>query len=526
MNKFYDMKRVFFGVLVILFVLSGVAELHAASIKGKVSCEGRGVAGVVVSDGVTVTTTNKKGIYKMRTDDARSRFVYISTPSGYEVPSLRGFMPDFYRSIVAEQKEYNFTLKAVDQSKYHLIVSADIHVRNRAMTKKAPLKEMPLSNPVGELDSVTFARTYMATLRDYVSQLPSDVKVYGLNLGDVSNESHWRGKFNGDLENFVAVCERSGMPIQTYNVMGNHEHDMKAVDIFDDDDTAAEEEYMKVFGPTYYSFNIGSVHYVVLDNVKYCNHKSKGKDRNYEVRITQDQIDWAARDAALMPKDTKQVVFAWHCPSYRQRTNGEKPTHNADVVIEKYASRKLPMMILSGHNHQAETIVVKGFENTVEYIHPSVSGSWWYFPLCSDGAPSTFTRYDFEGGKLAWRESVNFANRAEQRFRLYNKGERNQNGQAVLRLNVWDWHPKWRFVVYENGQRVEKPNLRMIRRKDPLYDQMREATGNGIKKLGFLNTAVTYHFVEYTPQSADAEIRIVAVDEFGKNYFDLTTRAE
>lgn len=520
------MKRVFFRLLAILFTLSSVAELQAATIKGRVTCDGRGVAGVMVTDGVAATTTNKKGCYKLRTDDTRSRFVYISTPSGYEVPSVRGFMPDFYRPIVTGDKEYNFTLKAVDQSKYHLIVSADIHVRNRAMTKKTPLKEMPLSNPVGELDSVTFARTYMATLRDYVAQLPSDVKVYGLNLGDMSNESHWRGKYNGDLENFVEVCQRSGMPIQTYTVIGNHEHDMKAVDIFDDDDTAAEEEYMKSFGPTYYSFNIGGVHYVVLDNVKYCNHKSKGKDRNYEVRITQDQIDWTKLDAALMPKDTKQVVFAWHCPSYRYRSKGEKSTHNADKVIGIYASRNLPMTILSGHNHQAETIVVAGFKNTVEYIHPSVSGSWWYFPLCTDGAPSTFTRYDFDGGMLASRESVNFANRAEQKYRLYNKGERNKSGQAVLKLNVWDWHPDWRFEVYEDDRKIENPNLRMIHCKDSLYDQMREATGNGIKKLGFLNTAVTYHFVEYTPQSVNAEIKIVAFDEFGKEYFSLTTRLE
>ena len=520
------MKSLVFRLLVIVAILSAAAELQAANIKGKVTCDGRGVAGVMVTDGITATKTNKKGVYKMRTDDARSRFVYISTPTGYEVPTVRGFMPDFYCPIVAGQSSYDFTLKAVDQSKYHLIVSADIHVRNRAMTKKAPLKEMPLSNPVGELDSVTFARTYMATLRDYVAKFPSDVKVYGLNLGDMSNESHWRGKYNGDLENFVNVCERSGMPIQTYTAIGNHEHDMKAVDIFDDDDSAAEEAYMKNFGPTYYSFNIGSVHYVVLDNVKYCNHKSKGKDRNYEVRITQDQIDWVKLDAALMPKDTKHVIFAWHCPSYRYRHRGEKPTHNADVIIKTYASHKLPMTILSGHNHQAETIVVTGFENTVEYIHPSVSGSWWYYPLFSDGAPSTFTRYDFDNGTLASRESVNFANHSEQKFRLYNKGEVNKNGESVIRLNVWDWHPDWRFEVYENGQKIENPNLRMIRIKDSLYDAMREATGNGIKKLGFLNTAVTDHFVEYKPQTGDAEIRIVAFDEFGKEYFSLTTRVE
>ena len=516
-----NMKR----SIAIFIALLALFCADAANVRGRVTCEGKGVEGVVVTDGISATRTNANGVYKLKTDAKRSHFVYISVPSSYEVSSKRGFMPDFYHSLNGKQREYNFSLKAVDQSKYHLIVSADIHVRNRAMTTQEPLRQMPLSNPVGELDSVTFARTYMVALRDYVAKLPSDVKVYGLNLGDVSNESHWRGRYGGDLDNFVEVCRRSGMPIQTYNVIGNHEHDMKARDIFDDDDTEAELEYMRVFGPTYYSFNIGGVHYVVLDNVKYCNHKSEGKDRNYEVRFTQDQIDWVKLDAALMPKDTKHIVFAWHCPSYRRYLGG-KAKHNADDIVASYASHNLPMTILTGHNHQSEVVKVAGYPNTTEYIHPSVSGSWWYYSLCNDGAPATFTRYDFENGALTDRESVNFTNLAEQKYRLYNKGVFNKNGEQVVRLNIWDWHAEWQFEVYENGQKVDKPNLRSVRAKDPLYDEMREATGNGIKKFGFLKTATTYHILEYKPQAADAEIRIVATNEFGKEYFSVITRME
>jgi hypothetical protein len=66
----------------------------------------------------------------------------------------------------------------------------------------------------------------------------------------------------------------------------------------------------------------------------------------------------------------------------------------------------------------------------------------------------------------------------------------------------------------------------MIRKKDPLYAEMREVTGNGIKSFRFLNTHNTDHFVEYKPQNKDAEIRIVAFDEFGKEYFSVTTRVE
>ena len=509
-------------ILAISLLLFALMRVDAANIRGRVTCDGVGVKGVVVTDGITSTRTNKKGAYKLTTDNEHSHFVYISVPSGYEVPTVRGFMPDFYRALNKKEREYNFTLKAVDQSNYYLIVSADIHVRNRCMTTKAPMRQMPLSNPVGEIDAKTFARTYMPTLKNYVASLPAGAKVYGLNLGDMSNESHWK-RYGGDLENFVKVCK--DMPIQTFTAIGNHEHDMKARDIFDDDDTAAELEYMKVFGPTYYSFNIGGVHYVVLDNVKYCNHKSKGRDRNYEVRFTQDQIDWVKQDAALMPKDTKHVVFAWHCPSYRRRTNGEA-THNADEILSKYAPLRLPMTILTGHNHQSEIVTVANYPKTTEYIHPSVSGSWWYYPLCNDGAPATFTRYDFSNGVLTARESVNFTDHSEQKFRLYNKGVINKRGEQVVRLNIWDWHPDWRFEIYENGTKVSKPQWSQIRLKDPLYDEMREVTGNGIKKFKFLNTATTYHFFEYKPQNNDAEIRIVATDEFGKEYFSVTTRVE
>ena len=514
------MKKIF----TLLFLLFALMRVDAANVRGRVTCDGVGVKGVVVTDGISSTRTNKKGAYKLSTDNKHSHFVYISVPSGYEVPTVRGFMPDFYRALDKKQREYNFTLKAVDQTNYYLIVSADIHVRNRCMTTKAPIRQMPLSNPVGEVDGDTFLRTYMAHLRDYVSQLPKGAKVYGLNLGDMSNESHWK-RYGGTLENFVNVCERGGMPIQTYSVIGNHEHDMAVRDIFDDDDTAAELEYMKVFGPTYYSFNIGGVHYVVLDNIKYCNHKSKGRDRNSEVRVTKDQLDWAALDAKYMPKDTKSIVIAWHCPAHRFYKKGVS-NENTKAVLDIYAPFNLPMTILSGHNHQAESVTVAGYKNTMEYLHPSVSGSWWYFPVCTDGAPSTFTRYDFNGGKLVSRESVNFTNVEEQKYRVYNIGERNKDGEAVLRLNVWDWHSSWRFEVYEDGKKIENANVKRVNFRDKLYDEMRENTGNGIKSFKWLRTATTRHCVEYKPQNVNAEIRIVAFDEFGKEYFSVTTRVE
>jgi hypothetical protein len=59
----------------------------------------RCVEEVVVTDGIIATRTNAKGVYKLKTDNKRSHFVYISVHSSYEVSSKRGFISDFYHSL-------------------------------------------------------------------------------------------------------------------------------------------------------------------------------------------------------------------------------------------------------------------------------------------------------------------------------------------------------------------------------------------------------------------------------------------
>lgn len=68
-----------------------------ATVRGVVTCAGAAVQGVVVTDGVNMTRTNKQGAYGLRTSSDKSKLVYLTVPSGYEVESTRGFIPRFYR---------------------------------------------------------------------------------------------------------------------------------------------------------------------------------------------------------------------------------------------------------------------------------------------------------------------------------------------------------------------------------------------------------------------------------------------
>jgi hypothetical protein len=61
--------------------------------------------------------------------------------------------------------------------------------------------------------------------------------------------------------------------------------------------------FKKMYGPTHYSFNRGKVHYVVLDDVYYL-----GTEREYEGRITQQQLDWLQKDLSFVPKDNLLIV--------------------------------------------------------------------------------------------------------------------------------------------------------------------------------------------------------------------------
>ena len=64
-----------------------------------------------------------------------------------------------------------------------------------------------------------------------------------------------------------------GIPV--YGVIGNHDHDLKKYT-----DREATENYRNHFGPTYYAFDMGRTHYVVLDDIVYHGAKKNTTSRS------------------------------------------------------------------------------------------------------------------------------------------------------------------------------------------------------------------------------------------------------
>ena len=89
-----------------------------------------------------------------------------------------------------------------------------------------------------------------------------------------------------------------------------------------------------------------------------------------------------------------------------------------------------------------------------------------------------------------------------------------------------DWHPTWKFECRENGAAVPASQLKAVREYDDYYVTVHDACGNDISSFSFLDKYRTDHMLEYTPVTPSAEIRITATDEYGRQLFTVTTKAE
>ncbi|MDE6862218.1 MAG: hypothetical protein K2J31_05705, partial [Alistipes sp.] len=135
------------------------------------SVDGRGIAGVVVSDGDLCVRTDAEGYYSFRSAK-RCGYVFISIPSGYEAECTSDMIPLFYRNLsprVATVEQHDFELVPVDQSRFMLIAATDHHVANRQSQDLAQFR---------------WENGFFAEVRETVAK--AGCPVYSVFMGDMS----------------------------------------------------------------------------------------------------------------------------------------------------------------------------------------------------------------------------------------------------------------------------------------------------------------------------------------------------
>ena len=187
------------------------------------------------------------------------------------------------------------------------------------------------------------------------------------------------------------IVGRIGVP--WYNVPGNHE-----LNFLSPDDRYSLETFKRFFGPTYYSFDYGRVHFVVIDDVDYLGSGSgdpesphpRGRGR-YEGRIGERQLSWLRNDLALVDP-SRPVVVALHIPLRAALTDAPSvQVEDREALFDALSGRDV--LVLAGHMHVLEHHYFDaedGFQGP-RPLHmqtlSTVSGSWWSGPFDERGIP-------------------------------------------------------------------------------------------------------------------------------------------
>lgn len=510
----------------------GVHAESGSSVYGKVACNGKGIEGAVISDGFEVVVTNKDGVYQMKSQKKHG-YIFVSVPSGYEAPA-DGVIPQIHKYLsksasVAER--IDFDLKKIEgQNEFKMLVFGDMHL---AGNHNDGNKQIPYL-----IEDVKKFKT------------AAGGHVYGLTLGDMTWDRYWLSENYGFPEYKKEFQPLTGMTI--YQTPGNHDHDLHAKGDFD-----TMRAYKTHIGPSYYSYNIGKIHFVVLDDIE-CANPGDGKASEHINNLVTEQIDWLRKDLALIPKDTP-IVLSMHIqffnnPGMGSSANYSLQTANA-ALLEDVLDDYSEVHVFTAHTHKIYHVETSMTKNGIyEHNSGAVCAAWWTagmyhakMNIAQDGAPGGYTVLTVKDKNISWQyKGTGFP--IEHQFRTYDRntidfttdlvipGARSEDkADWELRTNtwrgkstsnevyiiVWNYDSKWKVEVTENSKPL---TVTRVAEYDPLHilTYMKERYIRGLE-AGH-PTPQNFRTFKVTASSATSTLDIKVTDRFGNVYTESMKR--
>jgi hypothetical protein len=511
-----------------------VPDVPGMTVKGAVYSNGVGIEGVVVSDGYEVTATDANGIYYLASEK-KTGYVFISVPGGYEVTSTVN-APQFFKRLsgvnVIDRRD--FSLVPVNNNNHVLLAMPDMHLANR-------------NNDLAQFGQ--FLEDVNAVIAGYAT---TGAKVYGLTLGDQTWDAYWYEN-NFNLVQYVPWMNQINCTV--FNAMGNHDNDPYCAN-----DWTAEQAYKDVIGPTWYSFNLGKVHYVVLDNIEYTNAGgAPGKigTRDYNSKIVADQIEWLKKDLATITDKNTPMVVVMHIPLYRMPNVTNSATFSLSNGQEflNCLSGFSNVHVLSGHTHINYS--AEPSASLMEHNIAAICATWWWTGksgyagnhICRDGSVGGYAVWEIDNTNLEWYyKSIGYDKNYQ--FRTYDLNTIHitadkyapaanntyaeklagyagnyaspNSGNEVL-INVWGYDKAWTVEVSEGATPL---TVTRVSQKDPLHIVSYEAKRLNVnaEPTSSFVTINTSHLFKVTASSPTSTLNIKVTDRFGQVYTESMTR--
>ncbi|MFA6402259.1 MAG: calcineurin-like phosphoesterase C-terminal domain-containing protein [Salinivirgaceae bacterium] len=473
-------KKALVLYIVILGITGSVFGFDNAfpiQITGKITSNKQAIASVVVSDGISVVNTDKDGIYALSSSSDRE-FIFYSLPSGYESPIVDG-VPVFYAAINAQSKnqqiDFELTPSKQSQTQHAFIAAGDPQVIDQA--------------------DCELLKLVIADIKKTADNLSAKKPVHAISLGDNVFD-------NLELyDTYKQIIAKTKLPF--YQVVGNHDMDYN-----ERSDELSAKSYSAKLGPSYYSFNKGNIHYVVLKDVFYY-----GYSYRYIGYVNETQLAWLEKDLSAI-KVGSTVIVSLHIPTvYGESEKADSySTTLSNSLMNRDALYKIltpfNTHILAGHSHtQWNTIIApKLFEHT----HSAVCAAWWQGEIGTDGTPKGYTVYEVNGDSISWYfKGVGMEK--EEQFKLYPYGPDLLNPDSIV-VNVFNYDPAWKVQWFEND--ILMGEMEQYWGEDPLAKLTYPPNSN--KKYSWLGIGDTHHLFKAKIKIPNAKITVKITDRFGK----------
>lgn len=349
---------------------------HDANGNGVKDEDEKPLSGIRVSNGREIVETDNRGRYELPLDD--DTILFVIKPRGWRTPISEHQLPRFYY-VHKPKGSPNFKYDGVDPTG-PLPDSVDfpLYPQDEPDTFKALMFGDPQPRNQKEID-------YMA--HDLIEELIGTDASFGVTLGDIVFD---------DLSLFESQAKTIALlGIPWYNVIGNHDINYDAKH-----DHHSDETFERVFGPSYYSFDYGPVHFLVLDDIEWLvNEDGKGR---YRGGLGEEQMAFIRNDLEMIPED-QLVVLMMHIPLVEVNDRQE---------LYRLIEKRPFCMSISAHKHVHQHRYItkedgwRGPEPHHHVINVTVSGSWWEgapdergipHTIMADGAPNGYSIMSFDG---------------------------------------------------------------------------------------------------------------------------------
>ena len=339
---------------------------------------GNRLSGVVVSDGTRCVKTDAQGVFELASELEVAKFVFVSIPSGYSVPVKNG-LPIFYRRLSEEKQAdgvyiLEFILKKINTNsdRYSMLFVADPQPRtsNKGYDNVA-------------YHSLDCCNDLYRDMRETGASILMDRPCYAMMLGDIVHED--MSLFDRYIQDGTS---RMGFP--TFNVIGNHDNKPKAKD-----DVDAASVFEEKFGPSNYSFNIGKIHYIVVDNMI----------TGSGMGLRDDIWEWLKSDLSHVDKSTTIMICShapmFMCDGVENYTSARNGVEYADLL-----SCYKKVYAWAGHTHAMSHHVYNKdsqLKNIEAHTLVRATGELWTNEYQSSGTPRGYVLVDVSGDEVTWK---------------------------------------------------------------------------------------------------------------------------